>query len=496
MGARRAIEVLLPTNGLLKGWCVWLALLLSAPYIVPLVDGATRVEELAAAARLLPLVALGIAIGLAVGFLAPLPRRRGALDLLPRLATAAGTGLSLSIVAAIILSACTHGNAPAAGVGSSGALILLADSPSSAVSPPSWMVRPLSLFLGALLCGWCGGVLALSNSRQAKLRRAEAVGASSTAGPAGTKTGRTSTADFAGRGAIPTAGLANSGATPAARLVPMALCFLLGLVQLPCWSFLAPIFLAGSIVSPASTYAPSFRAFATPGLAAVLSLIPLALSLVLVFGLRTAACGEGGSGGKRLLALVASLCLGVLAWYPVTSLLPASLIYIPLAQQMAPVLCILCLSLVVAQKRRPLSSVRLGTGAVGPRGEAMTAWPSAEAREPHGSPASSGCPDPFASHGRSASSGARLSPGSPITREGLRGLLSEEELARLAACGLTDRELDVVRSHIAGLSSAQAGKLLGISDKTVREYRRRCKVKLGVDDLDEVAPSCRGHGTA
>lgn len=78
---------------------------------------------------------------------------------------------------------------------------------------------------------------------------------------------------------------------------------------------------------------------------------------------------------------------------------------------------------------------------------------------------------------------------SSLTVDELRGVVTSRERARLRDLGLTGREIDVLCAHIWGVSSAQAGALLGISDKTVREYRRRCREKLDVMSLDEVDPA-------
>ena len=234
---------------------------------------------------------------------------------------------------------------------------------------------------------------------------------------------------------------------------------------------------SGSAALPVNAHAPSFQAFSTPGLAAILSPLPLALFFILTFGMHKAAYTARRCDGRRLLALAASLCMGVLAWCPITLLLPLGLASMPWMRQMAPIFCLLCLSLAIAPKRRP-SPMQSGIGAKAPSGKI------AALKHQSNSPITRKGPD-------RCSVRPRLS--SPITIEKLHGLLAEAELARLSSRGLTSRELDVFCSYVTGMSSTQAGRLLGISDKTVREYWRRCRVKLDVNGLDEVAPKWREH---
>ena len=42
-------------------------------------------------------------------------------------------------------------------------------------------------------------------------------------------------------------------------------------------------------------------------------------------------------------------------------------------------------------------------------------------------------------------------------------------------------------AQVRGLTAAEAGEILGVAEPTVREYRRRCRKKLAVDDLSSVA---------
>ena len=80
------------------------------------------------------------------------------------------------------------------------------------------------------------------------------------------------------------------------------------------------------------------------------------------------------------------------------------------------------------------------------------------------------CPIP--SRGQERSAARRIEPADVLTKDGL---------AYLRAQGLTEREIDVACAFLQGQTSAQTGRALGIAEPTVREYRRRCRVKLHVE---------------
>lgn len=99
----------------------------------------------------------------------------------------------------------------------------------------------------------------------------------------------------------------------------------------------------------------------------------------------------------------------------------------------------------------------------------------------------------------------------PPTPDALLRAFTADGLAYLRGRGLTERELLVMAAQVRGLTAAEAGEILGVAEPTVREYRRRCRKKLAVDDLSSVAemlsaefveraapdkPGWRGRGAA
>lgn len=86
------------------------------------------------------------------------------------------------------------------------------------------------------------------------------------------------------------------------------------------------------------------------------------------------------------------------------------------------------------------------------------------------------CPAP--SPERETDTARRIEPKDVLTKDGL---------AYLQAQGLTEREIDVACAFLQGQTSAQTGQVLGIAEPTVREYRRRCRVKLHVEGSASLA---------
>lgn len=75
----------------------------------------------------------------------------------------------------------------------------------------------------------------------------------------------------------------------------------------------------------------------------------------------------------------------------------------------------------------------------------------------------------------------------PTTADALLRAFTADGLAYLRGRGLTERELLAMAAQVRGLTAAEAGEILGVAEPTVREYRRRCRKKLAVDDLSSVA---------
>ena len=65
-------------------------------------------------------------------------------------------------------------------------------------------------------------------------------------------------------------------------------------------------------------------------------------------------------------------------------------------------------------------------------------------------------------------------------------VLTQQERDLLLSQGLTEKEMLAVCAYMKGLTSAQAGAAMGIAEATVREYRRRCRVKIDVSTMDEL----------
>tara|TARA_R110002124_G_scaffold69697_5_gene187205 strand:- start:2116 stop:2727 length:612 start_codon:yes stop_codon:yes gene_type:complete len=62
-------------------------------------------------------------------------------------------------------------------------------------------------------------------------------------------------------------------------------------------------------------------------------------------------------------------------------------------------------------------------------------------------------------------------------------LLADNRTARAALLTLSSREKDVLRGLVAGHTNKMIARELGISDRTVEEYRAKVKSKLGVTSL-------------
>lgn len=73
----------------------------------------------------------------------------------------------------------------------------------------------------------------------------------------------------------------------------------------------------------------------------------------------------------------------------------------------------------------------------------------------------------------------------PLTPETLLATIEAGDLSYLKQRGLTEREISVLCAYIRGLTAAQTGEILGLAEPTVREYRRRCRVKLNVERFDD-----------
>ena len=83
-----------------------------------------------------------------------------------------------------------------------------------------------------------------------------------------------------------------------------------------------------------------------------------------------------------------------------------------------------------------------------------------------------------------------------VTSDNLLSVFTEHGLEYLSSKGLTERELLVAAAHIQNLTAAQAGEAIGIAEPTVREYRRRCRKKLKIEDLSDLEHILPEHSLA
>ena len=74
----------------------------------------------------------------------------------------------------------------------------------------------------------------------------------------------------------------------------------------------------------------------------------------------------------------------------------------------------------------------------------------------------------------------------------LRSGLSDEGRAKLLAFKLSEREILVVCATVRGCTSGEAARIIGISDTTVREYRRRIREKTKHASIEELVASLPG----
>lgn len=218
----------------------------------------------------------------------------------------------------------------------------------------------------------------------------------------------------------------------------LALAFVMGLLQPLAWTLLLPHSPFPQPLMGVEGVRPedAWHAGAAP-LWVLTVLVPLLLMGAF------ALVSTGVSPSRSALAPAAALCLGVLAFRVVGRVMP-SLYAVQLWQAvLALVLYACCFGgfaiLTVAAQRRPA--------------------PTAE---------------------------KPLESIAPATSEDLLRALTADGIAHLRSRGLTERELLVVAAQLRGLTAAEAGSILGVAEPTVREYRRRCRKKLGLDDLRAV----------
>ena len=230
--------------------------------------------------------------------------------------------------------------------------------------------------------------------------------------------------------------------------VPVA--FLMGVLQPVAWEILLP---HSSFPQPlsglAATSTLTWWKEEAPGI-----LLPFALMVLLGMLLSRLMILTNRSGSGRLPYLILSaLCVGLLAFRLAGRIVPSIYMtpFLPaLSAALAYAVCVVVLYVMILRELR--NNVAAG---------------SADSRERRGP----------------VQTGASLSPGS---LEDLRGSLTVEGWNELSRRGLSKNEILVMCAHVCGLDSATTAHLMGIKDSSVREYRSRCRRKLGVRDLDDV----------
>ena len=198
-----------------------------------------------------------------------------------------------------------------------------------------------------------------------------------------------------------------------------------------------------------------------------LSLAPMAVMGVTLYVISRPREGEdeGDPSPFRVLSYASCLCLGMLLFRLASRIMP-SLFATPLwlaVVSLVTYLLVLAAYLVMLPRR----TVRNGheMGQVGPSdGDETT----------------------------------REAPTEPNERSGgtswLRSALAQEDASWLLAKGLSEKELLVVCAEERALTSDQASAIMGVSASTVREYRRRVRVKLNVppaQPIHDMLPSAR-----
>lgn len=416
-------------------WCVWFALLMSAPYAPGTGSMATIGWGAVSTSKVFSYVAAGIVMGLWWG---TLPRVERMTVSLP--AVRAGVGIAGGILSAAVLAAtwtnlvlvlfCVPEYAMSweAGLLDNERLSLL-----GRLLVPMIDAMPFAALVAAFFCGWA------------------AIGVFYPMGPACKK----SVGEFNQYAGIDvplgmTAG--PRGFLGPSSLLGLVAVFLMGAIQPLAWvllmphnsSFPQPLIGVDSIGSLWDMGSLGFGL----GLLCLPFAVLLALSLLCMMPLKQVKDDAPILLATRSMGLASlvSLCMGLLLFRVLVRVCPA----------------ILCVGLGAA-------GVFLGLYALLAGVVFVMLWH-------HRSCLDKACEDLFVSI--PAQAGDDLLS---IERD-----LTQQERDLLLSQGLTEKEMLVVCAYMKGLTSAQAGAAMGIAEATVREYRRRCRVKIDVSTMDEL----------
>ena len=444
-------------------WCVWFALLMGSPYAQYAAHdaGPTGASSMS---KVFAWVALGLVAGV---WLMSHPTVRRGFDAVERLlppgrarraAVALGVALSLlAVVPAWVHAAvCMWGGGPLWWFAADGESVA-GVSPSVLLAFHGLLRRGIVLAtLGSVFCGACGWGLFADGE-------AEAGGGTGSLGVPGDRVSRPGAP-------VSRPGDPVSQVLRGASVVLLAAAFGAGLLQPLAWASLLPhAELSWSLAPRTGAYAGWYWSAGPFGLSMLTVPVPSALMLLLAcrLFLRWPAFGPsdptptvGRADAVRAFTTLFVFCLGILGFRMLGRVAPSlhsPTLWVALGAT-APYLC--CLAILMVRAVGPASSARPPVTSLD-----GAATPSREGVEREGVPS------------RGPGRPASVVPGEALTRSGR---------AYLDANRLTDQEVLVVCAAARGLSSAQAGDAMGISAATVREYRRRCRAKLGVAEGEDL----------
>ena len=416
-------------------WCVWFALLMSAPYAPGTGSMSTIGWGAVSTSKVFAYVAAGIVMGLWWGTLPRVERMtvgspavRAGVGIAGGLLSAAVLAVTWTNLVLVLFCVPEYAMSWEAGLFDNEQLSLL-----GRLLVPMIDAMPFAALAAAFFCGWA------------------AIGAFYSMGPA-CKGPAGESGQFAGISAPlgMVAGL--RGSLGPSSLLRLGAMFLMGAIQPLAWvllmprnsSFPQPLIGVDSIGSPWDMDSLGFGL----GLLCLPFAVLLALSLLCMMPPKQvkddapiflAARGMG-------LASLTSLCMGLLLFRVLVRVCPAIL------------------------------RVGLGTAGVFLGLYALLAGVVFAMLWHHGSRLDKACED---------------LPVSILAQAGDDSLSIERDLTQqernlLLSQGLTEKEMLIVCAYMKGLTSAQAGAAMGIAEATVREYRRRCRVKIDVSTMDEL----------
>ena len=416
-------------------WCVWFALLMSAPYAPGTGSMATIGWGAVSTSKVFAYVAAGIVMGLWWGTLPRIERMTVGSP-----AVRAGVGIAGGLLSAAVLAATWTNLAlvlfcvPEYAM--SWEVVLLDNEQLSLLGRllvPMIDAMPFAALVAAFFCGWA------------------AIGVFYPMGPA-CKGSVGEFSQFAGIDALLGMAAGLRGFLVPSSLLGLVAVFLMGAIQPLAWVLLMPH--NSSFPQPLIGVDSIGSLWDMSSLGFGLGLLCLPFAVLLVLSLLCMMPPKQVKDDAPILlatrsmglASLASLCMGLLLFRVLVRVCPA----------------ILCVGLGAA-------GVFLGLYALLAGVVFAMLWH-------HRSCLDKACED------LSVSIPAQVGD-DPLSIE--RGL-TQQERDLLLSQGLTEKEMLAVCAYMKGLTSAQAGAAMGIAEATVREYRRRCRVKIGVSTMDEL----------